>query len=304
MEILSVKDVNKKIGKRQILKDVSLSLNDGDIMALIGPNGAGKTTLIKCILGLQKMNSGSVTINGFNIKKDFVKAIERVGCIVEAPDHYMYLSGYDNLKLQANMYPNVLNDDIGRVVELVGLEDRIHDAVGKYSLGMRQRLGIAASLLQSPNLLVLDEPTNGLDPEGIKDLRILLKRLAKSGVAIMVSSHNLSELESFCTKVCILSQGQILEESSIKEIKEMDENKYVLKVRVAKDCGKYLQEQDRIIDKEHIEVIRDEGEIAEFIRLLVKNSIDIFEVKKEVMSLEEAFIKKSGGKTNDSIGEE
>lgn len=293
--ILKVDKLCKKIGKKTILKDVSFEINEGDILAFIGPNGAGKTTTIKCILGLQRVTCGSITINGYDIKHDFKKAIERVGCIVESPDVYMYLTGLENLKIQARMYKNVVMDDILRVVELVGLESRIHDKVSKYSLGMRQRLGIAIALLHQPNLLVLDEPTNGLDPEGIKDLRVLLKRLAKSGVGILISSHNLSELESFCTRVCIISDGVILEESSIEEIKEMDENKYTLKVSDTSLCKNYLNECDKILDKTHLEVIKDEEGISSFIKLLVKNNIDIYEVKKESMSLEEAFIKKSGG---------
>lgn len=293
--ILKVDKLCKKIGKKTILKDVSFEINEGDILAFIGPNGAGKTTTIKCILGLQRITSGSITINGYDIKHDFVKAIERVGCIVESPDVYMYLTGLENLKIQARMYKNVVMDDILRVVELVGLESRIHDKVSKYSLGMRQRLGIAIALLHQPNLLVLDEPTNGLDPEGIKDLRVLLKRLAKSGVGILISSHNLSELESFCTRVCIISDGVILEESSIEEIKGLDENKYTLKVSDTSLCKNYLNECDKILDKTNLEVIKDEEGISSFIKLLVKNNIDIYEVKKESMSLEEAFIKKSGG---------
>ena len=293
--ILKVDKLCKKIGKKTILKDVSFEINEGDILAFIGPNGAGKTTTIKCILGLQRVTCGSITINGYDIKHDFKKAIERVGCIVESPDVYMYLTGLENLKIQARMYKNVVMDDILRVVELVGLESRIHDKVSKYSLGMRQRLGIAIALLHQPNLLVLDEPTNGLDPEGIKDLRVLLKRLAKSGVGILISSHNLSELESFCTRVCIISDGVILEESSIEEIKEMDEDKYTLKVSDTSLCKNYLNECDKILDKTNLEVIKDEEGISSFIKLLVKNNIDIYEVKKESMSLEEAFIKKSGG---------
>ena len=299
MEILKVENLCKKIGKRKILKNVSFSINPGDIMAFIGPNGAGKTTTIKCILGLQKISKGKVTINGIDTQKNFVQAIKRVGCIVEEPDVYLYLTGMENLKLQARMYKNVVVDDILRVVELVGLENRIHDKVSKYSLGMRQRLGLAIALLHSPNLLLLDEPTNGLDPEGIKDLRVLLKRLAKSGVGILISSHNLSELESFCNRVCILSKGSIIEEASIEEIKEADEDKYVLKVHNAKDCKEFLKKEDKIIDSKHIELFRDEEDIAHFIRLLVQNNIDIYEVKKEDLSLEEAFIKKSGGKKID-----
>lgn len=146
-------------------------------MGFIGPNGAGKTTTIKLILGLQGITSGDVNINGYDIKKDFTKAIRRVGAIIENPDLYMYLTGYENLKLVANMYKGITKERIMEVVKLVKLENRINDKVSKYSLGMRQRLGVAQAILHKPNLLVLDEPTNGLDPEGIKEMRDLLKNL-------------------------------------------------------------------------------------------------------------------------------
>lgn len=174
-KLLECQDLCKSFGKKQILKNVSFELDEGDILAFIGPNGSGKTTTIKLILGLQGIDKGSVNINGFDIKKDFVKAIEKVGAIVENPDTYMYLSGWDNLKLTANMYKNISDEAIKDIVKLVDLETRIHDKVSKYSLGMRQRLGIARALINKPNILILDEPTNGLDPEGIKDLRNLLK---------------------------------------------------------------------------------------------------------------------------------
>lgn len=175
--ILKCKDLHKKIGKKEILKGVSLEVNEGDILGFIGPNGAGKTTTIKLILGLQGITSGEVNINGYDIKKDFTKAIRRVGAIIENPDLYMYLTGYENLKLVANMYKGITKERIMEVVKLVKLENRINDKVSKYSLGMRQRLGVAQAILHKPNLLVLDEPTNGLDPEGIKEMRDLLKNL-------------------------------------------------------------------------------------------------------------------------------
>lgn len=295
MNILKVEKMCKKVGKKEILKNVSFQIDEGDILAFIGPNGAGKTTTIKCILGLQRLTKGSITINGYDIKKDFVKAITHVGCLVESPDVYMYLTGMENLKIQAQMYKNVVLDDILRVVELVGLEQVIHDKVSKYSLGMRERLGIAMALLNNPKLLVLDEPTNGLDPEGIKDLRVLLKRLAKTGVGILISSHNLSELENFCNRVCIISKGKILEEASILDLKQMDEARYVLKVEDSKKVKEYLTNLDKVLDKQHIEVFKDEEEVAEFIALLVKYDIKVYEVIKEELTLEEAFMKKSGG---------
>ena len=299
MSILKVENLCKKIGKKDILKDVSFEVVAGDIMAFIGPNGAGKTTTIKCVLGLQKITRGKVFINGYDISKNFVKAIEKVGSIVESPDVYMYMSGYDNLLLQARMYKNIKEEDIYKIIKLVGLENRIYDKVNKYSLGMRQRLGIAIALINNPKLLILDEPTNGLDPEGIKELRELLVELAKSGMGILISSHNLSELESFCNKVCILSHGELLEENTIAKIKEIDENKYIIKVSNLKKVLKFLNSCDRVIDDNYVEVIRDEKDIAKIIKELVNNNIDIFEVKKEELSLEEAFIRRAGGKKID-----
>ena len=209
MEILKCSNLNKSFGKKQILKDVSLTLEEGDILGFIGPNGAGKTTTIKLILGLQSIDSGSVSICGYDIKKEFTKAINNVGAIIESPDMYMYLSGYDNLKLIANLY-NVKKEKIDEVVKLVGLENRIKDKVSKYSLGMRQRLGIAAALLNDPKVLILDEPTNGLDPEGSKQIRDLIKKLSEKKIGILISSHALSELESIVNKVVIIKMEVLL----------------------------------------------------------------------------------------------
>lgn len=299
MNILKVENLCKKIGKKEILKNISFEINSGDILAFIGPNGAGKTTTIKCILGLQKTTKGHISINGFDIKKDFVKAISKVGCIVESPDVYMNFSGYDNLKMQASLYDGIAEEEITRVIKLVGLEKRIYDSVSKYSLGMRQRLGIAIALINNPNLLILDEPTNGLDPEGIKELRDLLIKLAKEGVGILISSHNLSELESFCNRVCILSHGEKIEENSIEKIKEIDENKYIIKLSQTSKIKKLLGNNSKILDKNFVEVIKSEEEIAELIKELVNNNINIYEVKKETLSLEEAFIRRAGGKKID-----
>lgn len=203
--ILECKNLNKFFGKKQILSDVSFELREGDILGFIGPNGAGKTTTIKLILGLQSITSGNVLINGYDVQKQFTKAIEKVGAIVENPDLYMYLTGYENLKLIANLYKGIGKERIDEVVKLVKLEKRINDKVSKYSLGMRQRLGIAQAILHKPKLLILDEPTNGLDPEGIKEMRELLVELAeKENMAILISSHNLAELDTFCNKICII----------------------------------------------------------------------------------------------------
>ena len=290
-KILECQNLCKSFGKKQILKDVSFEIDEKDILAFIGPNGSGKTTTIKLILGLQNIDSGSVKINGYDVKKDFVKSIEKVGAIVENPDTYMYLSGWQNLKLVANLYKGVTDDDLKTIVKTVGLENRIHDKVSKYSLGMRQRLGIARALINKPNLLVLDEPTNGLDPEGIKDLRILLKRLAKEGMGVLISSHNLAELESFCNKVLIIDNGVILEKSEVKKFKD-NNNKYLFKVDNTKNIkldGMYE------VTKTTFCINGEKESIASIIKTLVNEDIKIYEVTLTELTLEEAFLKKTGG---------
>lgn len=295
MEILKIKNLNKSFGKKKILKNVSFNVNEGDILGFIGPNGAGKTTTIKMILGLQSINSGTVTINGYDIKKNFEKAIEKVGTIVENPDLYMYLSGYDNLKLISNLYKNVDKKRIDEVIKIVKLETRINDKVSKYSLGMRQRLGIAQALLHKPNLLILDEPTNGLDPEGIKELRDIIKRLAtKEKVGVVISSHNLSELESFCNKIVIIKNGEIVETNELKKVKNIEES-YIFEVDEISKISKILEEKIEKINDNSFKIHTNKESIPEIIKKLIENGVKIYTIKEEEISLEDAFLKRAGG---------
>lgn len=299
MEILKIKNLNKSFGKKKILKNVSFNVNEGDILGFIGPNGAGKTTTIKMILGLQSINSGTVTINGYDIKKNFEKAIEKVGTIVENPDLYMYLSGYDNLKLISNLYKNVDKKRIDEVIKIVKLETRINDKVSKYSLGMRQRLGIAQALLHKPNLLILDEPTNGLDPEGIKELRDIIKRLAtKEKVGVVISSHNLSELESFCNKIAIIKNGEIVETNELKKVKNIEES-YIFEVDEISKISKILEEKIEKINDNSFKIHTNKESIPEIIKKLIENGVKIYTVKEEEISLEDAFLKRTGGNVID-----
>lgn len=293
--ILKCENLNKSFGKKKILKDVSFTIKKGDILGFIGPNGSGKTTTIKLILGLNSIDSGNVTINGFDIKKDFESAIKGVGAIVENPDMYMYLSGYENLKLVANMY-NVSSSKIDEVVKLVKLEGRIKDKVSKYSLGMRQRLGIAQALINSPNLLILDEPTNGLDPEGIKELRDLLKNLAKKeNIAVLISSHNLAELDSFCNKVCIIQNGTIIESNEVKKLKkEVSNSTYIFEVSNSTLVNNVI-DNIKVLNSTHFSIKSKKEEIPNIITKLINNNILIYEVYENKISLEEAFLNKTGG---------
>ena len=284
------------MGKKEILKGVSINMQAGDILGFIGPNGAGKTTTIKLILGLQSITSGSVKINGYDIQKDFTKAIEKVGTIVENPDMYMYLTGYENLKLIANLYPNVDKKRIEEVIALVGLKNRIHDKVSKYSLGMRQRLGIAQAILHKPNLLILDEPTNGLDPEGMKEVRDLLKLLAeKEKMAILISSHNLAELENLCNKISIIKNGQIVETNEIEEVKaQLNDHIYLWEVNTAQEVKRFFPEAN-LLDETHFQIDIEKEKIPEIVELFVKNQIKVYQIKPKEISLEDAFLKKTGG---------
>ena len=300
--ILSCSNLNKKIKKKQILKNVSFEVNKGEILGFIGPNGAGKTTTIKLILGLQSITSGTVKINGFDIEKNFVEAIEKVGAIVENPDFYMYLSGQKNLELIANMYKNIDKSRVDEVVKIVGLENRIKDKVSKYSLGMRQRLGIAQAIINKPNLLILDEPTNGLDPEGIKELRDLLIKLAeKEEMAIFISSHNLAELESFCNKVCIIKNGEIIENTSMSELKQEVSNEkcvYNIEIENTNVIDSILNnnyDDVKILDENRFTVLIKKEDVPELIEKLIKNNVKIYEVYEEKITLEEAFLKRTGG---------
>ncbi|MBQ8659616.1 MAG: ABC transporter ATP-binding protein [Bacilli bacterium] len=299
MSILEVKDLNKSFGKKKILNNVSFSLNEGEILGFIGPNGAGKTTTIKLALGLQKIDSGSVIINGYDVKKDFVKAIEKVGAIVENPDLYMYLTGRENLKMIASMYKGITKERIDDVINIVGLGNRIDGKVSKYSLGMRQRLGIAAALLNEPNLLILDEPTNGLDPEGIKELRDLLKTLAKDGMGILISSHNLAELESFCSNVCIIQNGAVVTQGTVKEIKKRDVPVYLFEVSDASMLKDKLNDKEEILDKTHVRIVRTKKEVSSLIKELISDGVDVFEAKMLQVTLEDAFLQRTGGNVID-----
>lgn len=294
--ILKCEKLCKTFGKKEILKNVSLEVKQGDILGFIGPNGAGKTTTIKLILGLQSITSGKVNINGYDIEKEFKHAIKKVGAIVENPDMYMYLSGYQNLELVANLYKGVTKGRIDEVVKLVKLEKRIDDKVSKYSLGMRQRLGIAQAILHKPNLLILDEPTNGLDPEGIKEMRELLVNLAaKEKMAILISSHNLAELDNFCNKVCIIKNGEVIETSEISKIKK--EASQELKIFEVDDINlaKKVLKEIVILDESKFELKISKDEVPDVIKKLVENKVKIYEVKQEEKTLEDAFFEKTGG---------
>lgn len=296
--VLETKNIWKKIGHHVIVNDVSLSLYEGDILGFIGPNGAGKTTTIKLILGLQNLSGGVVKIAGYDLKKEFVSAISNVGAIIENPDLYMYMSGYENLKIVAKLH-KIPESRILEVAKLVGLEKRIHDKVKKYSLGMRQRLGIAQAIIHNPKLLILDEPMNGLDPEGIKELKELLITLAtKEKMAILVSSHLLNELEGFCNRICILYKGKIIKDLKFNELNKITEkSSYILELSHVN--LKNILYHYEVIDNYHIKVNTTKEEMSNILKTLLLNDIDIYGIKKENNSLENIYLRITKDKKND-----
>lgn len=219
-KVLEVKNLSKKIGKKEIIKDISFSINKGEIFGFLGPNGSGKTTTIRMLVDLISMDSGSITIMGKDIKKDREEALSHIGAVVENPELYGYLSGYENL-MQIARIRNISKNRLDEVIALVGLENRIKDKLNKYSLGMKQRLGLAAALLSKPSLLILDEPTNGLDPNGIQEFRNILKRLSKEkGMSVFVSSHILAEVQQLCDVVAFIEDGRITTVETMEMVKK------------------------------------------------------------------------------------
>ena len=221
--VLELANLKKTIKGKEIIKGVNLTLLPSQIFGFLGPNGAGKTTTIRMIVGLIKPTEGSVTICGYSVAHNFVQAMSNVGCIIESPDMYGYLTGMENLLQFAAMNKIISGQRIKDVVEMVGLQHRIHDKVSAYSLGMRQRLGIAQAIMSRPKLLILDEPTNGLDPGGITEFRTLIRKLAyEEGMTVFISSHLLLEIQQMCDLVSIIKQGSVIKTANVQEFLHED----------------------------------------------------------------------------------
>ncbi|RED41214.1 ABC-type multidrug transport system ATPase subunit [Paenibacillus sp. VMFN-D1] len=223
--VLEVLNVSKKAGTRTLVDQVSFSIQAGDVCGFVGPNGAGKTTLIRMMTGLIKPGGGSIRIDGTDVGRERVKALSRVGAIVESPIFFPYMSGRDNLLNLARLHPNVPGTErkarVEEALSIVGLSQRGSDKVKTYSLGMKQRLGIAQALLGDPRLIILDEPANGLDPMGIRELRQLIQRLNQErGITFLVSSHLLDELQRICSRFVIIKEGKLVWEGTSREWQE------------------------------------------------------------------------------------
>lgn len=302
MKIIEIQDVtktyrlNKKTGNIvTAVNHVSLDIEEGEILGLLGANGAGKTTLIKIMLDLIKTDSGRIIIDGYDVAKHREKALKEVGAIVEEPTLFGDFTGMENLKYFAKLQNADINEEkIKSIVKLVGLEERIDSKFKSYSLGMRQRLGIAQALIHSPKILMLDEPTNGLDPNGIIEMRELFKSLKNElGITIIISSHILSEMQQLCDRVAFMVKGEI------KAVKTMDEvnfgvdklKKFALECSDLQKAKKILEDMELSVQKsENMLIIRaTQSDISKAIKALVQNDIDIYSLARQKRKLEDLY---------------
>lgn len=294
MKVLEVTNLKKTINKKEIIKDISFSINEGEIFGFLGPNGAGKTTTIRMLVGLIYPNSGSIKICGYDLFKEPEKALKEVGAVVENPELYKYLSGRENL-MQIARIRNISKEDVEDTIKLVGLENRINEPVKRYSLGMKQRLGLAASLLSNPKLLILDEPTNGLDPSGILDFREVVKKAAKEkGMAVFISSHILSEVQHLCDRVAFINNGTIKSiESIINDNMETDTEVICLNLTNEIDLNilKKLDYVNQVRKTDNgIELILTSNSTPKLVKYLSNNNFEIEEVYKLRKGLEQRYM--------------
>ncbi|PID95144.1 MAG: bacitracin ABC transporter ATP-binding protein [Bacteroidetes bacterium] len=280
----------------QIINNLSFEVPQGSIYGFLGGNGAGKTTTIRIILGLCKADSGKVFINGKPFSGKSYQQYRKIGAMIEEPSLYPHISGNENLRLLANYY-KVNQKRINEVLELVGLSDAKHKKAGNYSLGMKQRLGIAQSLLHNPEILILDEPINGLDPRGIKEIRELLFRLRDEGKTIFISSHILGEVEKSCDNLCIIDNGTKVFSDKTTNLQTLlfKEIQYQINCNDSKKVQEFFLKnkvKTELVDDTNIIIsLPNDKIIAEYLKQIMAENVSLFEVRKKKNSLEDMFIK-------------
>ncbi|OWA37188.1 ABC transporter ATP-binding protein [Saccharibacillus sp. O16] len=311
--VLHVRDLHKRIGRKTIIHSINFDVREGEIFGFLGPNGAGKTTTIRMLVGLIRPTSGSVSICGYDVQKQPEQALQYVGSIVENPEMYPFLTGWENLMHFARMQEGIDEDRIHEVTQLVHLGGRIHEKVRTYSLGMRQRLGIAQALLGRPKLLILDEPTNGLDPKGIKEMRAFIRELAAGGLAVFVSSHLLSEIQLLCDRVAIIGGGRELAVGSVEELMGTGRGMVIWDVEPKEKALKLLESyvDVRIVDAVGAAVLEDaaaalmnersivtetpEERVAEVLDRMVREGVAVRGVHRVAPTLERLFLQMTEG---------
>ena len=293
--IVELRQLSKTIGKKKIIDNVNLQLYPGQITGFLGPNGAGKTTTIRMMAGLMQPTSGEVIVEGQAVTEHFEETMSKVGVIVENPEMYKYMSGWKNLLHFARMNKSITKERITEVVEQVGMQNRIHEKVSKYSLGMRQRLGLAQALLHRPKFLILDEPTNGLDPAGIREFRSYLRKIAdEDGVSVLVSSHLLSEIELMCDRIAIIQNGKLID---IREMNQKEEAHYYIEAQPSEQVRDFLSAQGVTLEESGKGFITkvEQEKVPELVQAMVAESILVYAVQPYRKTLEDQFLEMTGG---------
>ncbi|GGJ90725.1 putative ABC transporter ATP-binding protein YhcH [Lentibacillus kapialis] len=295
-------NVQKTIGNKEIIRGLSFEIYKGEVFGFIGPNGAGKTTTIRMMVGLMGLSDGDVQILGNSIHSDYKAAIQEVGAIVENPEMYPFMTGKQNLMHYARMMPGVTKERIREVIALVGLEKPINDKAGKYSLGMRQRLGIAQALLHEPSVLILDEPTNGLDPAGIREIRRYIRKLAEEeNVAVIISSHLLSEIEQMCDRIGLIKNGEMI---AIQDVDATTAETTTVGVEIeaapVNQAAEVLNKEYGInatINNERLSLHVERETIPKVVQTLVGYNVQIYQVTMVKSTLEDKFFDLIGENT-------
>ncbi|PEM49413.1 ABC transporter ATP-binding protein [Bacillus wiedmannii] len=294
--IVKVERLTKRIGSKTLVENISFEVKKGEVVGLLGPNGAGKTTLMRMMVGMIRMTEGEVWIDGQSVKQQFESTASKIGAVIEAPEFYPFLSGYENLTYFGRMNGNVTEERIDEVVKLLGMGQVIDRKVKAYSLGMRQRLGIAQALIHDPDVLILDEPTNGLDPSGIHEMRMYIKKIAhEQGKAVLVSSHLLSEVELMCDRVIIIQHGEYVATQNIQHNQSEEMETIRIRVDDANKAAEMLDQDVLIKGNDLLITVKDE-EIPNVIRTLLEKNIQVYRVYEERKTLEEQFLELTGGK--------
>ncbi len=298
--ILQTERLTKTIGGKELIHDVSLHVKKGEIYGFLGPNGAGKTTVMKMITNLWKPTSGSVEIFGKTLTAQSVEVLKRMGSILEFPTFYEHMSGYENLRIHCDYMGYYEHGSVEKALDMLELTEAAGKPVKNYSLGMKERLGIARAVLGRPELLILDEPTNGLDPAGMKQIRELFKTLCgEYGVTIMISTHILSEIESIAHTVGVIHQGNLRKEIRMKEIRDMGLNYVELSVENQERAAYVLSDRlgisnFRIVEEGSIRIYDSPVSTQELSKALALNDVAVTALGRKAETLEDYFLKMTG----------
>ncbi|PEF02068.1 bacitracin ABC transporter ATP-binding protein [Bacillus thuringiensis] len=291
--IVETNNLTKKYKNSSVVSGVNLKIPEGEIYGFLGPNGAGKTTSIRMLLGLIKATEGTITIFEKDLNKNRLSILSDIGALVENPSYYAHLNAIENLEVY-RVLRNIPKEKVHDVLKTVGLQNAAKQKVKEYSLGMKQRLGLAIALLGDPRLLILDEPTNGLDPQGIHEMRELIKNLAKErGITILVSSHLLSEIDQMATYVGIISKGRLIFQDKIEVLRQHSQNSIKFLVDKPKEAWKIILTSgiQSVMEKDKIVIFStNNSSIAKIVKALVANDISVFRIEEEKNSLEDIFL--------------